>query len=46
MIFLFYDLPVCYEKADILPLTTALIAHFRSQFNHVFPPLIPIGRLV
>ena len=40
VIFLFYYLPACYKKDDILPLTTALIAHNRSQFNHVFPLLI------
>ena len=42
VIFLFYDSPVCNKKDDILPLTTALTTHFRSQFNHVIPPLIPM----
>ena len=40
--FLFYDLPACNEKAKTLPLATALIAHLRSQFNHVFALLIPM----
>ena len=30
----FYDLSVCKKKAEILPLTTALITHLRSLFNH------------
>ena len=44
VIFLFCDLPACNKKADILTLTTALIAHIRSQFNHVFALLIPMPR--
>ena len=44
VIFLLYDSPACNEKNDILPLTTPLIAHFRSQFNHVFSMLIPMPR--
>ena len=42
MIFLFCDLPACNKKAEILPLTITLIAHLRSQFNHVFTLLIPM----
>ena len=44
MIFSFYDLPACNKKTDILPLTIAVIAHLRSQFNHVFALLIPMPR--
>ena len=43
MIFLVYDLPACNKKAEILPLATALIAHIRSQFNHVFALLISMS---
>ena len=42
--FLFNDQPACNKKADILPLTTTLIAHLRSQFNYVFALLIPLPR--
>ena len=41
-IFLFYHLPTCNKKAEILPLATALIAHLRSQFNYAFALLIPM----
>ena len=44
MIFLFYDLPACNKNAESLPLPTALTAHLRSQFNHVFALLIPMTR--
>ena len=35
MIFLFYDLPACSKNAESLQLPIAVIAHLRSQFNHV-----------
>ena len=38
-----YDLPARNKKAEISPLTTALIAHLRSQFNHVFALLISMA---
>ena len=38
--FLFCDLPACNKKTEILPLATALVAHLRSQFDHVFAQLI------
>ena len=44
VIFLFRDPPACFKKADILPLTTTLIAHLRNQFNYVFALLIPMPR--
>ena len=44
LIFLFHDLPACNKKADILPLTSTLIAYLRSQFNYVFALLIPMPR--
>ena len=31
--FLFYDLPACNEKAEMLLLATALITHLRNQFK-------------
>ena len=40
LIFLFYDVPACNNKAEIISLATALIAHLRSQFNYVFALLI------
>ena len=40
MIFLFYNLPVCNKKAEILLLATAFIANLRSPFSHVFELLI------
>ena len=42
LIFLFHDLPACTKKADILPLTSTLIAHLGSQFNYVFALFIPM----
>ena len=43
--FLFHELPACNKKADILPLTNTLIAHYlRSQLNYVFALLIPMPR--
>ena len=42
--FLFYDLPACNKKAEILSLAIALKDHLRSQFNHVFALLIPMPR--
>ena len=36
----FSDLPACKEKAEILPLATALIACLHSQFDHAFTLLI------
>ena len=44
VIFLFYDLTACNYKTEILLLATALIAHLRSQFNHVFELLICMPR--
>ena len=44
VIFLFYDLPVCNKRAEILPSATALMDHLRSQFNDVFALLIPMPR--
>ena len=34
--FLFYGLSACNKKAEILPLTIALVAHLHGQFNLVF----------
>ena len=45
MIFLVYDLPACYKKAEILPLASALVVHLRSQFNHAFALLVSMPRL-
>ena len=44
MVFLFYDLPVCNKKTEILLLTTVLRDHLRSQFNHVFALQISMPR--
>ena len=45
VICLYYDLTACNKKANNLPLTIALIAHLRSQFNHVYALLITMPRL-
>ena len=41
---LVHNLPACNKKAEILPLASALVAHLRSQFNHVFALLVSTPR--
>ena len=43
-LFLLYDLFACNKMVEILPLATALEAHLRRQFNHVFALLVSMPR--
>ena len=41
---LFYDIPACNKRAEILPLATGDIAYLWSQSNHIFALPISMPR--